>query len=235
IEEGLQDAPIAVSAFTGETLDYRGVDSLDQIERFVPSLTLHNNPSFGGASNSAAIYLRGVGQKEFLPTTEPGVGLYVDGVYVARSVGAILDIVDIERLEVLRGPQGTLFGRNTIGGAISIATRKPQPGGEFEGNIAAAAGTDSLVHLRGTMHLPISDTVAMRASIASMTQDGYVDRTDGIDLGDDDTLTGRVSLAFQPNDDFSALITADVTRDRENGPAMELIGIDFTDLSQLQG
>jgi iron complex outermembrane receptor protein len=106
IEEGLQDAPIAVSAFTGETLDYRGVDSLDQIERFVPSLTLHNNPSFGGASNSAAIYLRGVGQKEFLPTTEPGVGLYVDGVYVARSVGAILDIVDIERLEVLRGPQG---------------------------------------------------------------------------------------------------------------------------------
>ena len=96
VEEGLQDAPIAVSAFTGETLDYRGVDSLDQIERFVPSLTLQNNPSFGGASNSAAIYLRGVGQKEFLPTTEPGVGLYVDGVYVARSVGAILDIIDIE-------------------------------------------------------------------------------------------------------------------------------------------
>jgi iron complex outermembrane receptor protein len=235
IEEGLQEAPIAVSAFTGETLDYRGVDSLDQIERFVPSLTLQNNPSFGGASNSAAIYLRGVGQKEFLPTTEPGVGLYVDGVYVARSVGAILDIVDIDRLEVLRGPQGTLFGRNTIGGAISIATRKPQPGGEFEGNLAAAAGTDSLVHLRGTVHLPVSDTVALRATVASMTQDGYVDRSDGIDLGNDDTFTGRVSLAIQPSDDFSALITADMTRDRENGPAMQLIGIDFTDLSQLQG
>jgi iron complex outermembrane receptor protein len=232
---GIQEAPIAVSAFTGETLDYRGVDSLDQIERFVPSLTLQNNPSFGGASNSAAIYLRGVGQKEFLPTTEPGVGLYVDGVYVARSVGAILDIVDIDRLEVLRGPQGTLFGRNTIGGAISIATRKPQPGGDFEGNLAAAAGTDSLVHLRGTVHVPVSQSVAFRATLASMTQDGYVDRTDGIDLGNDDTFTGRVSLAFQPNDDFSALITADMTRDRENGPAMQLIGIDFTDLSQLQG
>jgi iron complex outermembrane receptor protein len=166
IEEGLQEAPIAVSAFTGETLDYRGVDSLDQIERFVPSLTLQNNPSFGGASNSAAIYLRGVGQKEFLPTTEPGVGLYVDGVYVARSVGAILDIVDIDRLEVLRGPQGTLFGRNTIGGAISIATRKPQPGGDFEGNVAAAAGTDGLLNLRGTVHVPVSDTVAIRASLA---------------------------------------------------------------------
>jgi len=235
IEEGLQEAPIAVSAFTGETLDYRGVDSLSQIERFVPSLTLQNNPSFGGASNSAAIYLRGVGQKEFLPTTEPGVGLYVDGVYVARSVGAILDIIDIDRLEVLRGPQGTLFGRNTIGGAISIATRKPQPGGEFEGNLAAAAGTDSLIHLRGTVHVPVSESVALRASLASMTQDGYVDRADGIDLGNDDTFTGRVSVTFEPSDDFSALITADMTRDRENGPAMQLIGIDFTDLSQLQG
>ncbi|MDA9941861.1 TonB-dependent receptor [Luminiphilus sp.] len=235
VEEGLQDAPIAVSAFTGETLDYRGVDSLNQIERFVPSLTLQNNPSFGGASNSAAIYLRGVGQKEFLPTTEPGVGLYVDGVYVARSVGAILDIIDIERLEVLRGPQGTLFGRNTIGGAISIATRKPEPGGEFGGSLSAAAGTDSLLHLRGTVHIPVSDSFAIRGSLASMRQDGYVERADGIDLGDDDTFTGRVSFAFQPNDSFSALITADMTRDRENGPALELIGIDFTDLSQLQG
>lgn len=235
VEEGLQDAPIAVSAFTGDTLDYRGVDSLNQIERFVPSLTLQNNPSFGGASNSAAIYLRGVGQKEFLPTTEPGVGLYVDGVYVARSVGAILDIIDIERLEVLRGPQGTLFGRNTIGGAISIATRKPEPGGEFGGSLSAAAGTDSLLHLRGTVHIPVSDSFAIRGSLASMTQDGYVERADGIDLGDDDTFTGRVSFAFQPSDRFSALITADMTRDRENGPALELIGIDFTDLSQLQG
>ena len=235
VEEGLQDAPIAVSAFTGDTLDYRGVDSLNQIERFVPSLTLQNNPSFGGASNSAAIYLRGVGQKEFLPTTEPGVGLSVDGVYVARSVGAILDIIDIERLEVLRGPQGTLFGRNTIGGAISIATRKPEPGGEFGGSLSAAAGTDSLLHLRGTVHIPVSDSFAIRGSLASMTQDGYVERADGIDLGDDDTFTGRVSFAFQPSDSFSALITADMTRDRENGPALELIGIDFTDLSQLQG
>ena len=115
-EEGLQDAPLAVSAYTGESLEYRGVNKLDDIARFVPSLTLENNPSFGGASNAAAIYLRGVGQKEFLPTTEPGVGLYVDGVYVARSVGGILDIVDVERLEVLRGPQGTLFGRILLAG-----------------------------------------------------------------------------------------------------------------------
>ncbi len=234
-EEGLQDAPIAVSAYTGDTLDYRGVISLDQVERFVPSLTLQNNPSFGGASNSAAIYLRGVGQKEFLPTTEPGVGLYVDGVYVARSVGAILDLVDVERLEVLRGPQGTLFGRNTIGGAIAITTQKPEPGGDFEGMLAVAGGTDDLMHLRGSVHLPVSDTFAIRASVASMDQDGYVDRRDGTDLGDDDTVTGRISFGIEPNDKLSAVISVDATRDRENGPAMELLGIDFTDLSQLQG
>jgi iron complex outermembrane receptor protein len=234
-EEGLQEAPIAISAYTGESLEYRGVQRLDEIAKFVPSLTLENNPSFGGASNSAAIYLRGIGQKEFLPTTEPGVGLYVDGVYIARSVGAILDIVDIERLEVLRGPQGTLFGRNTIGGAISITTVKPEPGGEFEGTASVSTGTDDLVNAKGSVHVPVTDTFAMRFAAARLTQDGYVDRADGVELGDDDTLTGRVAMAWQPNDGFSADLSVDYTRDRENGPAMELVGIDFTDLSQLQG
>jgi len=234
-EEGLQSAPIAISAYTGESLDYRGVTRLDEIAKFVPSMTLENNPSFGGASNSAAIYLRGVGQKEFLPTTEPGVGLYVDGIYVARSVGAILDIVDVERLEVLRGPQGTLFGRNTIGGAISVTTVKPEPGGELGGTVSLAGGTDDLLNVKGTVELPVSDTMAARLSIASLNQDGYVKRTDGKDLGDDDTLTGRLAFAWEPNDRFRADVNLEGTRDRENGPAMRLLGIDFTDLSQLQG
>ncbi|MDA0760622.1 MAG: TonB-dependent receptor [Proteobacteria bacterium] len=234
-EEGLQDAPLAVSAFTQETLDYRGVTQLDQIARFVPGLTLENNPSFGGAANSAAIYLRGVGQKEFLPTTEPGVGLYVDGVYVARSVGAILDIVDVDRLEVLRGPQGTLFGRNTIGGAISINTVKPDPGGDADGDISVAAGTDNLVRLKAAIHLALSEQLATRLTIASMAQDGFVQRADGVDLGNDDTVTARWTFAWQPSDQFSADVAFDLTRDRENGPALELIGIDYTDLSQLNG
>jgi len=234
-EEGLQDAPIAISAYSGDAMAYRGVTRLDDISRFVPSLTLENNPSFGGASSSAAIYLRGVGQKEFLPTTEPGVGLYVDGVYIARSVGAILDLIDIERLEVLRGPQGTLFGRNTIGGAISITTLKPDPGGELGGSLGVVAGTDDRLNLKGAIHLPLSDTLAIRASLASLQQDGYVDRADGVDLGDDDTITGRVALAWYPSDRLAVDLNFDATRDRENGPAMELLGIDFTDLSQLGG
>ena len=234
-EEGLQNAPIAISAYTGETLESRGVTKLDEITRFVPNLTIENNPSFGGASNSAAIYIRGIGQKEFLPTSEPGVGLYVDGVYIARSVGAILDLIDIERLEVLRGPQGTLFGRNTIGGAINITTVTPEPGDEFGGEIGAAYGTDDRINLRGALNIPMSDTLAARVSVASFQQDGYVDRSDGIDLGDDDTITGRLAVAWRPSDRLSLDFRLDATRDKENGPAMELLGIDFTDLSQLNG
>ena len=232
-EEGLQDAPIAVSAYTAETLAYRNVTKLDDIARFIPNLTLENNPSFGGSSNSAAIYIRGIGQKEFLPTNEPGVGLYVDGVYIARSVGAILDIVDVERLEVLRGPQGTLFGRNTIGGAISITTAKPEIGGDFGGNISAAFGTDDRINIKGAAHFPLGDTAAARFSLASMQQDGQVERTDGTDLGDDDTITGRFAIAWDPTDRLSVNLSLDATKDDENGPAMELLGIDFTDLSQL--
>lgn len=234
-EEGLQNAPIAISAYTGETLEYRGVTKLDEITRFVPNLTIENNPSFGGASNSAAIYIRGIGQKEFLPTSEPGVGLYVDGVYIARSVGAILDLIDIERLEVLRGPQGTLFGRNTIGGAINITTVTPEPGDEFSGEIGAAYGTDDRINLRGALNIPMGDTLAARVSVASFQQDGYVDRSDGIDLGNDDTITGRLAVAWRPSDRLSLDFRLDATRDKENGPAMELLGIDFTDLSQLNG
>jgi len=234
-EETLQNTPMAVSAYTGDSLQYRGIESLDEISRFVPNLTLEDNPSFGGASNSAAIYLRGIGQKEFLPTTEPGVGLYVDGVYIARSVGAILDIVDVERLEVLRGPQGTLFGRNTIGGAISVVTVKPDPTGDAEGTLSLMTGTDDLLTIKGSYHLPISDTLAARFSLASFNQDGYVKRTDGIDLGDDDTVTGRASFTWLASDRLTADVSIEATRDRENGPAMELVGIDFTDLSQLGG
>jgi iron complex outermembrane receptor protein len=234
-EEGLQSAPIAVSAFSGDSLAYRGITSLDEIASFVPNLTLQNNPAFGGSSNSAAIFLRGVGQKDFLPTTEPGVGLYVDGVYIARSVGGILDLVDVERLEVLRGPQGTLFGRNTIGGAISITTVKPDPEADFGADVSAAVGTDDRVNLKGSVMVPVSDTFAVRGSLASFQQDGYVERTDGIDLGDDDTLTGRVAFAWLPSDRLRIDVAVDATRDRENGPALELLGIDFTDLSQLDG
>ena len=140
-EEGLQETPIAVSAFSGESLEARGIQRVDQIANIVPNMTFDNINTNGGGGNSAAIFLRGVGQRDFIPSADPGVGLYVDGVYYARSVGSVLDLIDIERIEVLRGPQGTLFGRNTTGGAISITTKKPTE--EFEGMARVRVGTDS--------------------------------------------------------------------------------------------
>ncbi len=224
-EEGLQDAPIAISAFTGDSLAYRGVTNIGQIAEFTPNLTFQNNPSFGGSSNAAAVYLRGVGQKEFLPTTEPGVGIYVDGVYIARSVGAIFDLIDIERVEVLRGPQGILFGRNTIGGAISLTTRKPTE--TLGGSASLTLGEDSRADFKGTVNLPLGDKLYSSLSLASFNRDGYVTREDGIDLGDDDTLTGRLALRWLPSDQLTLDLAVDMTRDRENGPAFTLADINF--------
>lgn len=223
-EEGLQSTPISISAFSGESLEFRGVDKIDGIADFTPNLSFDNSPTFGGASNSAAIYIRGIGQKDFVPTVDPGVGLYVDGVYIARSVGGILDLVDVERVEVLRGPQGTLFGRNTIGGAISITTRKPNE--EFSGRISATYGTDDRFDVVGSINAPLADNFFSTFSVARKTQDGYVDRTDGKDLGDEDMLTGRIALRWLPSDAFEVNFSTEGSRNRENGPAFTLIGID---------
>lgn len=225
-EESLQDTPISITAFTDRALEARGVQSTEGLAQLTPNLTLQNNPSFSGASNSASIYIRGVGQQDFVPTVEPGVGVYVDGVYVARSVGAILDLVDFERIEVLRGPQGTLFGRNTIGGAISVTTKAP------DDTLAAGAsvtyGTDDMVVLKGTANLPFGDSVALRVSVAYFGQDGYVTRDfDGQKLGNSDRFAGRAALRIEPSDSWTVDLGFDGTTARENGPAMSLIGINF--------
>lgn len=225
-EENVQTIPLSVSAFSGDAIEARGIDRIDGLAAFTPNLTLQNNPSFGGAGSSAAIYIRGIGQKEFLPTTEPGVGVYVDGVYVARSVGALLDLVDVERVEILRGPQGTLFGRNTIGGAISIATNKPNDtaGGKF----SVTTGRYSRVDVKGMANIPLGETLFSKVSFASFNRDGYVRHlVDGRQLGDVGTLTGRLDLRWLASDNFEVNLSVDGTRDRNNGPAMVLSDVTY--------
>jgi len=124
-EESLQDAPIAITAFSSAGIEARGITNISEIESFTPNLTFRNTAAIAATSSAASIYIRGIGQQDWALATDPGVGMYVDGVYVARSIGAVLDMLEVERVEVLKGPQGTLFGRNTIGGAISITTKKP--------------------------------------------------------------------------------------------------------------
>jgi len=229
-EEGLQSAPIAITALTGESLEARGATRLDEIAKFSPNVTFQNNPGFSGASSSAAIYIRGIGQQDFLPTVEPGVGLYVDGVYIARSVGSVLDLMDIERIEILRGPQGTLFGRNTIGGAISVTTIKPSD--EFSGKVDFTFGTDKRIDAKGVVNIPLSDKLFLKVAFASLNQDGYVERSfDGIELGDRDSVSGRAALRWVPNDRLEVNLVFDGTRSRENGPALTLTDIRLNKLN----
>jgi iron complex outermembrane receptor protein len=124
-EENLQNTPLSISAFTANELSQRQIRSTDQLADVTPNLTFDAFAPSSGQNSSSQIYIRGIGQSDFTAVTDPGVGLYIDGVYMARSIGGTIDFLDLERIEVLRGPQGTLFGRNTIGGAIALHTRRP--------------------------------------------------------------------------------------------------------------
>src|SRR5436189_3472926 len=119
-EETLQEVPVAVTAFTAEALDKLGVDDLSDLDTQVPNLTIY---AARGSNSTITAYIRGVGQSDPLWGVDPGVGLYLDDVYIARPQGGLLDVFDVERVEVLRGPQGTLYGKNTVGGAIKYISR----------------------------------------------------------------------------------------------------------------
>lgn len=221
-EESLQDVPVSVSAFTNEGLENRGISNLQGINNFTPNLELTNGRPDGGGS-AAQIYIRGVGQSDFLFPNDPGVGLYVDDIYLARTVGGMLGLVDVERVEVLRGPQGTLYGKNTIGGAVKIVTVKPQLD-EWSGRIRATYGSFDRMDFSGAVNIPLGDVLAARLEAAKFERDGYVTRLfDGIDLGNEDKEILRGDLLFQPSEDFSFRLTGDIQSQRQNGAPGNLL------------
>ena len=223
--ESLQDTPISVTALSGDRLEDMGLSRITKLQNVTPNLVFQNTPAYSGAGNNAAVYIRGVGQKDFVPTIDPGVGIYVDEVYLGRSAGAVLDMIDIQQVEILRGPQGTLFGKNTIGGAISITTTKPNE--EFGGKVDIKVGTDERRNIRGVLNLPLSDTLFARGSFGSLQQDGYVFRPfDGKDLGNQDTLMGRLALRWVPSDTFTADLSFDYYDDETNGPPLLITRVD---------
>ena len=152
-EESLQDTPISIAAFSGETLERQHIDQLNGIAAFTPNLTFDSGATFSGTSSSASVFIRGIGQVDFTLTTEPGVGIYLDGVYLSQTIGSVLDLVDIDHVEVLRGPQGTLFGRNIVGGAINVITTKPRPEPAVFGLVRANSFDG--VETRTTLNTPI--------------------------------------------------------------------------------
>ena len=152
--EALQHTPVAITAFTMEQLEARSLKDLRDIGGFTPNAYLTNT---GGQSpDTIAMFIRGVGLSDHLVTADPGVGLYVDGVYYARADGAVLDLIDVERIEVLRGPQGTLFGKNTAGGAISIISKRPDPNGG-DGRLSLSAGNVGQFEARGNGSVVLTD------------------------------------------------------------------------------
>ncbi|MFK8018572.1 MAG: TonB-dependent receptor [Pseudomonadales bacterium] len=223
--ESLQDTPIAITAFTSTALADKGINDISEIERFTPNLVFDTTSPIGGVSSGAAVFIRGIGNTDFSLTTDPGVGTYVDGVYVSRSVGGVLDVLDVERIEVLRGPQGTLFGRNTIGGAINIVSRRPAE--DFEAAVEATAGKDGRVNLRASVDLPLSDTVKTSLSVSSKNRDGFVNRPlAGDKLGDEDRLSFRAAGTYTPNDRWDFQATVDYTDiDESSAPS---VGVGFT-------
>ena len=226
-EEGLQDAPIAISAFSGEDLEARQMDDLSGIGASTPNLVFDTAAPISGSNVASSIFIRGIGQLDFSFTTDPGVGLYVDGVYIARSVGGVLDLLDLERVEVLRGPQGTLFGRNTIGGAISLVSKKPAE--EFGGKVGLTVGDDNRMDFKGSVDIPLSETVHSKFSVATKKRDGYVKRLfDGKELGDDDSISARASFQWMPSDALEANFAVDVSKAREETAPNTLIGINGT-------
>ena len=225
-EENLQDTPLSVSAFSGDALDLRGITDIDRLQDISPNLTFISSSAFIGGANSATIFLRGIGQADFAPTTEPGVGVYVDGVYFGRTVGSVLSTIDFERVEVLRGPQGTLFGRNTIGGAISITSVKPHE--DFEFKAEATVGSDDRIDAKGTVNGKILDNLFGRLTVATFNQDGHIKHLfTGQDFGDEDEIAARAALRWVPNDDLEFNLAFDYTSDRENGRASVMGGAVF--------
>ena len=233
----LQDAPLAITAVTGSMLEARGETNIADIGEQAPNVTLRQAPATYGPAVVA--YIRGVGQRDTSFALEPGVGLYIDDVYLPTMHGSLLDLIDLDRVEILRGPQGTLAGQNSIGGAIKLYSKKPD--GSGGGYLQATYGSYNRVELRGAANFTIvPEQLFARISGTAVHKDGYITRYDyacthpgtpipssvtnnkGCKLGTEggkDYVAGRLALRYQPTDHVTFDLVGDITRDNsEAGP-----------------
>lgn len=173
-EQSLQDTPIAITAISGDDLAQRSQSDVSQIASQSPGVNLQ--PGTGAFGPSLAVSIRGVGQYDFNPAVEPGAGVYVDDVYYPSLTGAVFDLLDLDRIEILRGPQGTLSGRNSIGGALKLYSKRPT--GSNSGMISGTYGSRNRMDLRGNFDFGLSDDLSVRLSGSAKRQDGYIDVLD---------------------------------------------------------
>lgn len=207
-DESLEKVPVAVTAFSGEDLKDLQAMNIDGLQGAVPNLNIVQGR---GSSSAVNIFIRGIGQPDALQTFDPGVGMYVDDVYYSRIQGALLNLFDVERVEVLRGPQGTLYGKNSTGGAVKVVTRNP--GEQTEG--AAEVTFGRFGRREGKFYLSGALGGAWSASIAGVATrtDGYVkDPSTNHEYNDEDTKAVRAKLRYHPSDRFDAVLSLDYTR-----------------------
>jgi iron complex outermembrane receptor protein len=241
-EQNVQDTPLAITAVSAEMLEARSQTNITEITNQAPSVTLKPQSAMFGPAIAA--YIRGIGAADFNPALEPGVGIYIDDVYFATLTGGIMDLLDLDRVEVLRGPQGTLAGRNSIGGAVKLYSKKPDA--EDGGSFSATYGSRNRLDLRGTANFALSDNLFVRVAGVDKRQEGYVSRLDygcvfpnnpygiaaqrastaGCVVGKDSNVNysaGRVALRWLPGTRAEVNLSADYVDDRRNPTGVVLV------------
>jgi iron complex outermembrane receptor protein len=207
--ELIQDVPGAVSSISGAELEKRAVPDITALTEVIPSTTLKSSR---GTNTTLTAFIRGIGQQDPVAGYEPGVGIYLDDVYMARPQGALTDIYDLERIEVLRGPQGTLYGKNTIGGAVKYVTRKLSPKTTFDAKLTLGSYKERDLVLKGST--PVSETLRVGGSIATFNRDGFGHNViTGEENYNKEVLAGRISVELTPNTDLFFRLSADRTVD----------------------
>jgi iron complex outermembrane recepter protein len=225
-EETLQDVPIAVSAFTAQALEKQNVQNLADLQGKVPSLQIY---AARGSNTTLTAYIRGVGQADPTWGFDPGVGIYLDDVYLARPQGAVLDVFDVSRIEVLRGPQGTLYGKNTIGGAIKYVSN-PLPV-KTEGSVGVTVGTHGEKDVKASIGGASADQMWRgRAAVASAHNDGFgTDLLTGSRNGNKNTNAARATLGFFPSNSFNVQLSVDGVRDNSNPRGAKMLTVNTLD------
>jgi len=219
--QNIQDVPISMTAISAETLRSRSTRDVSEAIAFVPNVAVTAGPNGG---DDGGFFIRGVGQLDNSIAVDPGVGVYVDDIYIARLQASSVNVLDLERLEVLRGPQGTLFGRNTIGGAISLVTAQP----EFDKVSVAAIGTygsRDRADFSAAVNVPLSDVLAVRATGFTRNQRGWGTNVyTGASFGNISDVGGRLKLRFEPSDSFSVTLSGDYLMGRGSPSHQILLG-----------
>ena len=232
VSEKLQDVPVTVTAFSGADLQQQNAVTVSDVAKFTPGFTITQAPS----NPTVPLYsIRGQVQNDNLATLEPSVGTYLDGVYISRAYGLNAELVDISSVQVLKGPQGTLFGRNTSAGAVLIETNKPRLD-DVAGEVRAGYGRYNDFTGSAVINLPVvKDVFALRGAIQYHRRDGYItDTKTGAKYDNIDNLSGRIKALWQVAPDFSIIASADFFRYKSNGPSRELTYITGTALTYEQ-